>query len=1014
MKTKIIVLLLFFVSSLLLAQTKGATANKIENDEEETGTTRALIIGISKYNSIDYPDLEYTDNDAYSFNEWLLSDYGKIKSPENIKLLMDENASREKILGGVLWTVQKSKPGDKVIIYFSGHGDVAKIDEENGTGFFIPYGVPRKSASDLFVNGFPVDQMVAFINMLLNKKVKVILVADACRSGSALDSKGARQLNRAIKEGGSGDFLVFVSSSSKQYSFEGPQWANHGAFTYYFLKGVYGLADADSNSVVDSYELIDYIKESLENDELDQRPSLEPEDEVELSKIDEKSILIAKNYTPLDDEKILALKSSNKDVNFKGGVKAVENNLAQVLQLKINDFRNAIYNKNLLPPGGDNAYSIIKQINEIDSNIAQTFEIDLMISLIDSSTQIINKYLEGSDELPPSETFLNSSMQIKYARELYASKDYFDSTLIAKQNFLEAYSYIRANRIEKYDIAENLLKTAISIEPDAAYTRNALGIVYNDIKKLKLAEEQYTKAIELMPKWIFPHNNLANNYRDMNNLTKALETYEFARTVDSTYPTIYNNLGTVYSDLGMISKANDFYTIAIELDSAESLPYVNLGINYRDQGRFREAEELMLKSFQVTPDNYFGTKRLAYLYTYKEVRNPKKAEDLYKKAIELEPYYASSYTGLADFYRQYTYTESQLEEAKNLYKKAIEVQKYYSWSYAGLGWLFIKKEMYDSAKVYFELGTELNPESAESWNYLGDFYENRNDSVKAEECYKKSLALNKYYIDSYENLSELYEKQKRFDEAEKILLRYFELVPLSTKITYGIANYYLRREEFVKAEEFFSKTIEIDPNNAYSYSALATLLLTEDYKINIADASNYFDKAIQLNPFQNKPEQFSKILSGIASKSVNNELKIEAYEASLMYENNNLTRLNYGKFLYIIGETDKADEVIDENNFEQITGQFQINLMNLNGLILIDKGNFSEAEKLFTQINNNSFFPSFIELAVISYKSGNKEKALELLKKHKKYNPAFKINSGSLESEYSSLFVKVVLELANE
>jgi hypothetical protein len=56
------------------------------------GNTYAVIIGVSNYESIGIRKLKYANKDAQNFYNYLLSKSGGSVPPENIKLLLDEEA----------------------------------------------------------------------------------------------------------------------------------------------------------------------------------------------------------------------------------------------------------------------------------------------------------------------------------------------------------------------------------------------------------------------------------------------------------------------------------------------------------------------------------------------------------------------------------------------------------------------------------------------------------------------------------------------------------------------------------------------------------------------------------------------------------------------------------------------------------------------------------------------------------------------------------------------------------
>src|SRR5437762_9014364 len=107
---KIILSILFF-PALLSAQTN--TPNKY-----------AVILGINDYYL--KPGVKHGSslhgcvNDANAIRGLLINRFGF--SPQNIQMLYNENVTRENVLDQIHKVLQKCKPGDAFVFFYSGHG----------------------------------------------------------------------------------------------------------------------------------------------------------------------------------------------------------------------------------------------------------------------------------------------------------------------------------------------------------------------------------------------------------------------------------------------------------------------------------------------------------------------------------------------------------------------------------------------------------------------------------------------------------------------------------------------------------------------------------------------------------------------------------------------------------------------------------------------------------------------------------------------------------------------------
>ena len=161
----------------------------------DEGTTRAVVIGISDYQSPNIPDLRFADKDARAFAEWLRSPAGGAISDENIRLLTNEQATNARIGADLDWLVEVSQEGDEAIIYFSGHGDV-ETKTFSQFGFLLAWDSPPINYK---VGAYSIVYLQDVISTLSNlKKARVAIITDACHSGKLAGSTiGAHRRRRS-------------------------------------------------------------------------------------------------------------------------------------------------------------------------------------------------------------------------------------------------------------------------------------------------------------------------------------------------------------------------------------------------------------------------------------------------------------------------------------------------------------------------------------------------------------------------------------------------------------------------------------------------------------------------------------------------------------------------------------------------------------------------------------------------------------------------------------------------
>ena len=214
------------------------------NMPKQASNVWAVIVGVSSYNHM--PTLKFTDDDAYRMYAFLKSPEGGALADDHLQILIDEDATRNKVLGALENIFLKAGRDDLVLLYFSGHGL---------QGSFLP--------SDF--DGFNNKILHEEINSIFQRsqaKYK-LCIADACHSGSLIATKGATTVENTtakyyetLAQSSPGTALI-LSSKSNETSLES-SGLRQGVFSHFLIKGLKGEADGNYDKIVTIQELFDY------------------------------------------------------------------------------------------------------------------------------------------------------------------------------------------------------------------------------------------------------------------------------------------------------------------------------------------------------------------------------------------------------------------------------------------------------------------------------------------------------------------------------------------------------------------------------------------------------------------------------------------------------------------------------------------------------------------------------------------------------------------------------------
>ena len=223
----------------------------------------AVIIGNRDYHSKDVPRVDFAISDAKVVKQYVQKTLGY--RPGNIIYLENatqaqftatfgiESDHRAKLFSWV-------KPGKSdVFIYYSGHG---APDVQTKTSYFMPVDCDPSSVP---FNGYSLKLFYKNVAKLPVRSITVAL--DACFSGGSdrgMLLKNASPVFIDVKNPllTRSNTCVFTSCTGDQISSWYPA-KKHGLYTYYFLKGLQGDADANKDGDVTADELHGYLADEV-------------------------------------------------------------------------------------------------------------------------------------------------------------------------------------------------------------------------------------------------------------------------------------------------------------------------------------------------------------------------------------------------------------------------------------------------------------------------------------------------------------------------------------------------------------------------------------------------------------------------------------------------------------------------------------------------------------------------------------------------------------------------------
>ncbi|GEM_PF-4323737 len=342
----------------------------------------------------------------------------------------------------------------------------------------------------------------------------------------------------------------------------------------------------------------------------------------------------------------------------------------------------------------------------------------------------------------------NKKRRLSFAVLLFAIIIVVGTTLWRQSN--PAKSYFSAGELfyrqRWYEMAEEAYQKVLDIEPNYPKVHYMRGLVLYEKGLYEESINEYKKELELIPSYVNINDNLALLWTRLgeayyrNGISKAssgdkagsiimsneaLIACNKALAMNPSFLPAYSLLGQLHYTSGMIDEAIKDYSKVLEMSSDDGTlveGHYRLGIIYSSSG-----------------DN-----KMAIRY--------------WKKAIEINPYFAPVFYELGKVY----YKEESLDSAINMWRKAVQHEPNFIEAHYEIARAFVKRGWYrDAQREYLatiKIGMRIKsakviPILSGAYANLGTlYYYEDGDKEKGIDYWKKAIEIDASNEEARENL----------------------------------------------------------------------------------------------------------------------------------------------------------------------------------------------------------------------------------------------------------------------
>jgi tetratricopeptide (TPR) repeat protein len=362
----------------------------------------------------------------------------------------------------------------------------------------------------------------------------------------------------------------------------------------------------------------------------------------------------------------------------------------------------------------------------------------------------------------------------------------FDAALEFDDDNIDALSWkVRALRLQR-SAARGVNLPRFDAAIDAAvdklpvgYRELERGYVLQDLGWLAEAAESFRRATDVR-EW---EAGIARA-EVLTQLGRVDEALQELQALRKTFPDdlyVISSLAWLRIERRELSEAEELFAAIEKIDPANTLPLNGRGAVAVEQGLHAKAERLFRKAAELEPWSAAFHSNLAYTLEQQVVpgmaakdaeRYLAEAEHRCRTALEIEPLMEDAWRGLGAI----AFKRHDLLSSEEFLKRALEITPRGE-ANVDLGALYVQMGRYAPAKQLLEKRCEVAPRDARARTELGNLYLQTNAPKDAVQVFRDAVALNPQAEEAHRGLAQALIQTGNHDEAMQVLRRALREVP---------------------------------------------------------------------------------------------------------------------------------------------------------------------------------------------------------------------------------------------
>lgn len=733
-----------------------------------------LAVGINAYPG--GMRLNFAAPDADAIAQVLRQRSGPTFRQVEIRLLKDEQATKQGIEDGLTWLGSKMTAQDVGLFFFSGHGHRAPDGQ-----FYL---VPVNAGADLTGSCVSGERLKSVLGGMPGR---LIAALDACHSGAAGDRFSRRPAGLAddlVRDLVSEEYGIVVLSSSlgREYSLESAE-VKQGFFTLALTEGLVGRADRNGDGVVYLGELDAYsarrvrvLSGGQQNPVMARPPTVRS---FALSAADAAAPRLPGVVTAPDSE-AAAIRA------FKAGHALLEQGRPRdALPL----FEEALRHNPRMLEAYQNRGNIRNQAGQH------------ALALQDAETALmLNPDFAPAWELRA----LVHLAQERYPDAIREGSEYIRLRPADAGGYSNRGLYFL--KVDEPERAMKDLDEAVRLNPNLAAAFENRGLCRLRLSDSDGAVADFNRLVQLKPDYAKGYGQRARAYAAKGNKAEAVKDLEQCAKLDAQWGRYFQE--RVYPT-GQTKPTGN-----IEEDHKAAVEVYNSGVQLMTQKKYPEAIPLFENATKLSPRFILPWHNLGFCH--QQLRNYAEAVKAASEALKLDrDFYVAYGVRAHSHYELRKYDEAIQDRTEMIRLKPDSADQYYN---RGLGY-FMKKDL-PKAIEDMSAAVKFNPSYVNAYDYRSKAYLEQKKYDEAIKDLAELIRLDPKSVYYPYRRGKVYWEKKDFQSALRDFDEAIKLAPNEPDPYVDRANCKLQLGQYASAVEDSTKALALNPNLVFPHGQL--------------------------------------------------------------------------------------------------------------------------------------------------------------------------------------------------